>query len=290
MRMLHREVKKMTQADLYMIKNIDETLQWGYRDVNPRPRYQDGTPAHTISLNHRIRKYDLSKGDFPITGLRPIAWRSAIKEIFWIYQDASNSLEVLNEKYGVHYWNQWESKDMPGTIGVRYGETVRRHDLMNKLLKDIQENPYGRRHIMNLWQEDDFKASDGLLPCCYETIWNVRGEYLDMLLNQRSGDMLAASGAGGINEVQYAALLMMVARHCGYQPGVFTHVIENEQIYDRHIEAAKEMQKRISTVGWKKVSMTLNPEKTNFYSFTIGDFELKGYQPVKPQLLLELGI
>lgn len=280
----------MTQADLYMIKNIDETLQWGYRDVNPRPRYQDGTPAHTISLNHRIRKYDLSKGDFPITGLRPIAWKSAIKEIFWIYQDASNSLEVLNEKYGVHYWNQWESKDMPGTIGVRYGETVRRHDLMNKLLKDIQENPYGRRHIMNLWQEDDFKASDGLLPCCYETIWNVRGEYLDMLLNQRSGDMLAASGAGGINEVQYAALLMMVARHCGYQPGVFTHVIENEQIYDRHIEAAKEMQKRISTVGWKKVSMTLNPEKTNFYSFTIGDFELKGYQPVKPQLLLELGI
>lgn len=280
----------MTQADLLMVKNIDETLQWGYRDVNPRPRYQDGTPAHTISLNHRIRKYDLSKGDFPITGLRPIAWKSAIKEIFWIYQDASNSLEVLNEKYGVHYWNQWESKDIPGTIGIRYGETVRRHDLMNKLLKDIQENPYGRRHIMNLWQEDDFEASDGLLPCCYETIWNVRGEYLDMLLNQRSGDMLAASGAGGINEVQYAALLMMVARHCGYQPGVFTHVIENEQIYDRHIEAAKEMQKRISTVGWKKVSMILNPEKTNFYSFTIDDFELKGYQPVKPQLLLELGI
>lgn len=280
----------MTQADLLMVKNIDATLQWGYRDVNPRPRYQDGTPAHTISLNHRIRKYDLSKGDFPITGLRPIAWKSAIKEIFWIYQDASNSLEVLNEKYGVHYWNQWESKDIPGTIGIRYGETVRRHDLMNKLLKDIQENPYGRRHIMNLWQEDDFEASDGLLPCCYETIWNVRGEYLDMLLNQRSGDMLAASGAGGINEVQYAALLMMVARHCGYQPGVFTHVIENEQIYDRHIEAAKEMQKRISTVGWKKVSMILNPEKTNFYSFTIDDFELKGYQPVKPQLLLELGI
>lgn len=280
----------MTQADLLMVKNIDETLQWGYRDVNPRPRYQDGTPAHTISLNHRIRKYDLSKGDFPITGLRPIAWKSAIKEIFWIYQDASNSLEVLNEKYGVHYWNQWESKDIPGTIGIRYGETVRRHDLMSKLLKDIQENPYGRRHIMNLWQEDDFEASDGLLPCCYETIWNVRGEYLDMLLNQRSGDMLAASGAGGINEVQYAALLMMVARHCGYQPGVFTHVIENEQIYDRHIEAAKEMQKRISTVGWKKVSMILNPEKTNFYSFTIDDFELKGYQPVKPQMLLELGI
>lgn len=280
----------MTQADLYMIKNIDETLQWGYRDVNPRPRYQDGTPAHTISLNHRMRQYNLAQGDFPITGLRPIAWKSAIKEILWIYQDASNSLEVLNNKYGVRYWNDWESKDIPGTIGIRYGETVRRHDLMNKLLKDIQENPYGRRHIMNLWQEDDFKASDGLLPCCYETIWNVRGEYLDMLLNQRSGDMLAASGAGGINEVQYAALLMMVARHCGYQPGVFTHVIENEQIYDRHIEAAKEMQKRISTVGWKKVSMTLNPEKTNFYSFTIGDFELKGYQPVKPQLLLELGI
>ncbi len=280
----------MTTADLLMVKNIDEILTGGYMDINPRPHYSDGTPAHTISLNHRMRQYNLAQGDFPITGLRPIAWKSAIKEILWIYQDASNSLEVLNNKYGVHYWNDWESKDMPGTIGVRYGETVRRHDLMNKLLKDIQENPYGRRHIMNLWQEDDFKASDGLLPCCYETIWNVRGEYLDMLLNQRSGDMLAASGAGGINEVQYAALLMMVARHCGYKPGVFTHVIENEQIYDRHIEAAKEMQKRISTVGWKKVDMILNPEKTNFYSFTIDDFCLKGYQPVKPQMLLELGI
>lgn len=280
----------MNKADLYMVKDIDYVIRHGYKDVNPRPHYEDGTPAHTLSVNHRVRQYNLARGNFPITGLRPIAWKSAIKEIFWIYQDASNSLDVLNSKYGVHYWNQWESKDMPGTIGVRYGETVRRHDLMNKLLKDIQENPYGRRHIMNLWQEDDFESSDGLLPCCYETIWNVRGEYLDMLLNQRSGDMMAASGAGGINEVQYAALLMMVARHCGYQPGVFTHVIENEQIYDRHIDAAQEMTERLSKVGWKSIRMTLNPEKTNFYSFTIDDFELKGYQPVKPQLLLELGI
>lgn len=273
-----------------MVKDIDSVLKHGYQDVNPRPHYADGTPAHTISVNHRMRQYDLAKGDFPITGLRPIAWKSAIKEILWIYQDASNSLDVLNNKYGVHYWNQWESKDMPGTIGVRYGETVRRHDLTNKLLKDIQANPYGRRHIINLWQEDDFKASDGLLPCCYETIWNVRGEYLDMLLNQRSGDMMAASGAGGINEVQYAALLMMVARHCGYKPGVFTHVIENEQIYDRHIDAAQEMIERLPKVGWKHISMVLNPEKTNFYSFTIDDFTLNGYQPVQPQLTLELGI
>lgn len=140
----------MTQADLYMIKNIDETLQWGYRDVNPRPRYQDGTPAHTISLNHRMRQYNLAQGDFPITGLRPIAWKSAIKEILWIYQDASNSLEVLNNKYGVRYWNDWESKDIPGTIGIRYGETVRRHDLMNKLLKDKanQGIAWGRKNYL----------------------------------------------------------------------------------------------------------------------------------------------
>ncbi len=100
----------------------------------------------------------------------------------------------------------------------------------------IKGDPYGRRHKINLWQEDDFEMSDGLMPCCYETQWNVRGEYLDMLLNQRSGDMITASGAGGWNEVQYMSLQMMIAKATGYKPGKFTHVIANEQIYNRHIK------------------------------------------------------
>lgn len=289
----------MTRTDFLLKCDIQNILNNGYKDVDPRPHYEDGTPAYTYSVNHVVRTYHLDKGEFPICTLRPIAWKSAIKEIFWIYQDASNSLDVLKNKYNVHYWDQWESKDVSGTIGIRYGETVRRYDLLNNLLKDIKENPYGRRHIMSLWQENDFKESDGLMPCCYETIWNVRGEYLDMLLNQRSGDMLTASGAGGVNEVQYASLLMMVAKATGYKPGKFTHIVVNEQIYDRHLEVACELLSRCKQLKtehpyyeyhFDNVEMKFSPKTDNFYDFTIDDFELIGYKPIKPQLKLELGI
>lgn len=120
-----------------------------------------------------------------------------------------------------------------------------------------------------------------------------------MMLVQRSGDMLTASGPGGINEIQYAALLMMIARHTGYKPGVFTHIVANEQIYDRHIDAAIEMKARfeksnynsnVIIVGEPKPYLILNPDKTNFYDFTIEDFTMVNYEPIKPQLKLELGI
>ena len=277
-------------ADEYLKSDIKNILNKGQKDENPRPKYEDGTPAYTYFVTHNVRTYDLSKGEFPVTTLRPIAWKSAIKEILWIYQDASNSLDTLKNKYSISWWNSWESKNIPGTIGNRYGHTVARYDLMNRrVLEDIKKNPYGRYHIMNLWQEEELRSSDGLKPCAYETIWTVRGKYLDMLLNQRSGDMLVASGAGNVNEVQYAALLMMVARETGYEPGKFTHMVVNEQIYDRHIENAKELLNRQSDIS-KVPVMKLNKDKTNFYDFTIDDFELIDYEPVKPNLKFELGV
>lgn len=289
----------MTTADLRLTQDISNILNNGFKDEKPRPKYADGSPAYTISVNHVVRTYNLQK-EFPICSLRPIAWKSGIKEILWIYQDKSNSLDLLRDKYNIHYWDDWESKVMPGTIGVRYGETVRKHNLIDNLINDIKTNPYGRRHIMSLWQEDDFLASDGLLPCAFLTDWNVRGEYLDMLLFQRSGDMLTASGAGGINEVQYAALQMMIAKTTGYKPGQFTHVVCNEQIYDRHIESAKELLKRANGQSLEYVygkgyefvypRMIFEPKSNDFYKFSIEDFKLEGYEPIKPQLKLELGI
>ena len=277
-------------ADEYLKADIKNILTNGQKDENPRPKYEDGTPAYTYFVTHNVRTYELSKGEFPITTLRPIAWKNAIKEILWIYQDASNSLDILENKYNIHWWNDWASQNIPGTIGNRYGHTVARYDLMNKrVLEDIKKDPYGRYHIMNLWQEDELRSSDGLKPCAYETIWTVRGQYLDMFLNQRSGDMLVASGAGNVNEVQYAALLMMVARDTGYEPGKFTHMVVNEQIYDRHIENAKELLNRQSDIS-KVPVMKLNKDKTGFYDFTIDDFELTDYEPVKPNLKFELGV
>jgi thymidylate synthase len=248
-----------------------------------------------------MRKYDLSKNEFPICTLRPIAWKTGIKEIFTIYQKPTNVIAEM-EEMGVKWWGDWDIGD--GTIGQRYGATVRRYDLINNLIKDIQNDPYGRRKIVSLWQESDLRETKGLAPCAFLTIWNVRGDYLDMMLVQRSGDMLTASGPGGVNEVQYAALLMMIAKHTGYKPGVFTHVVANEQIYDRHMDAANEMLERykIQRYNYDKnvyfqdyeknaiPNLIITSEKHNFYDFTIEDFEMVNYQPIKPQLKLELGI
>lgn len=279
----------MTKADRYMEETISQILNQGYRDINPRPKYADGTPAHTISINHIFRTYDLSQGEFPICTLRPIAWKTGIKEIFTIYQKPTNVISQM-EEMGVNWWSDWDIGD--GTIGQRYGATVSRYDLINQLIKDIENDPYGRRKVVSLWQEQDLRETIGLAPCAFLTIWNVREEFLDMVLVQRSGDMLTASGPGGINEVQYAALLMMIAKHTDYKPGIFSHLVANEQIYDRHFEAAREMLNRIE-VAKNDVSqpdLVINNEKTSFYDMTIDDFSMNNYTPIKPQLKLELGI
>ena len=290
----------MTKADKYMYDMIHRIKSEGYYDINPRPKYADGTPAHTLSVNHTFRSYDLANGEFPICTLRPQAWKTGIKEIFTIYQKPTNNIVEMHDM-GVTWWDEWDIGD--GTIGQRYGATVSRYDLINNLIKDIQNDPYGRRKIVSLWQEADLHETPGLAPCAFLTIWNVRGEYLDMMLVQRSGDMLTASGPGGINEIQYASLLMMIARHCGYKPGVFSHVVANEQIYDRHEDAANEMLIRYGRKANQEISdnvfknikinipqLTLNPNATDFYQMTIDDFIMENYDPIKPQLKLELGI
>lgn len=289
----------VTKADSFMFSSIRDILLHGYKDVNPRPKYKDGTPAHTISVNHVMRRYDLCRGEFPICQLRPIAWKTGIKEILTIYQKPTNKLSEM-EAMGVTWWKDWDIGD--GTIGQRYGATVSRYDLINNLLKDLRDDPYGRRKVVSLWQETDLRETPGLAPCAFLTIWNVRNdhegdEYLDMCLIQRSGDMLTASGPGCINEVQYAALLMMVARHCGYIPGVFTHFVANEQIYDRHEEQARAMMSRFGELNRRfddedepEPRLVLKGAGKNFYEFTIDDFEMVNYDPIEPQLKLELGI
>ena len=287
----------MTKADRYLVDDIHNILENGYKDENPRPKYEDGTPAYTISVNHVMRKYDLSKGEFPISTLRRQAWKTGIREIFTIYQKPTNVLSEMAEMK-VTWWDPWDIGD--GTIGQRYGATVKRYDLLNNLIADIKKDPYGRRKIMSLWQEADLRETPGLAPCAFLTIWNVRGKYLDMVMVQRSGDMLTASGAGGINEIQYAALLLMVARTTGYEAGVFTHFVANEQIYDRHIDNAHELLRRadeanvmapVASGEVKTPNLILNKEPgCDITSITVEDFEMQNYEPMQPQLTFELGI
>ena len=167
----------MNKADSYYIQNLNKILSEGSYDENPRPKYKDGTPAYSKFITQVFEEYDLSKGEFPITTLRNTAIKTGIKEIFWIYQFQSNSLEVAR-KLGINWWDEWDIGD--GTIGQRYGATVKRYRLIDRLLHSLKNDPFSRRHIMDLYQESELIETVGLYPCAYKTSWSVRkidGEY-----------------------------------------------------------------------------------------------------------------
>ncbi|HSQ34205.1 MAG TPA: thymidylate synthase [Peptostreptococcaceae bacterium] len=275
----------MNKVDKLFFEACSEVMNEGQSTLEQkvRPVYSDGVPAHTKYITHVCETYDISKGEFPITTLRPVPWKNGIKEILWIYQDQTTDLSVLKEKYNIHWWDSWEYENS-GSIGECYGYIVKKYDLINKLLDGLKNNPLDRGHIINLWQYMHLD-NGGLRPCAFMTTWNVRGEYLDLCLHQRSSDYLVA---GHINKIQYVALLMMVAKSVGLTPGKFTHFIDNLHIYDRHFEQAKEMLNRKPSE--KQPRLILDTDKTDFYSFTIDDFKMEDYEPVRPQLSFDLGI
>lgn len=279
----------MNYVDAKFINNLSNILNFGSRDENPRPRYaSDGKLANTKFITQVYEEYNLHNDEFPITTLRPIPWKNAIKELLWIYQDQTSDLSVLENKYGIKWWREWEV-DGSNTIGQRYGATVKKYDLINKLLNGIKNNPFGRRHILNLWQENDFNETDGLLPCAFMSIYTVRKTegkyYLDSTLIQRSSDYIVA---GHINLIQYAALQMMIAHECGMEVGKFARFTQNLHIYDRHIGQANELLNRQPSI--KTPKLILEAKGKSFYDITINDFTMVDYHPVKPQLKFDLGI
>ncbi len=279
----------MTKADIVFKEYIRKIMEEGVWSEQARPKYKDGRTANSKYITGAFMEFDLAKGEFPITTLRPIAIKSAIKEMLWIYQDQSNSLDVLEEKYNVHYWNDWEVGDSR-TIGQRYGAVVKKHDITNKILKQLEANPWNRRNIISLWDYDAFEETEGLLPCAFQTMFDVRrveGEiYLDATLTQRSNDMLVAHH---INAMQYVALQMMIAKHFGWKVGKFFYFINNLHIYDNQFEQAEELLRREPSDC--RPHLVLNvPDGTNFFDIKPEDFELVDYDPVKPQLKFDLAI
>ena len=279
----------MTKADTIFKEYIRKIMEEGVWSEQARPKYKDGRTANSKYITGAFMEFDLSKGEFPITTLRPIAIKSAIKEMLWIYQDQSNRLDVLEEKYNVHYWNDWEVGDSR-TIGQRYGAVVKKHDITNKILKQLEANPWNRRNIISLWDYDAFEETDGLLPCAFQTMFDVRrvdGEiYLDATLTQRSNDMLVAHH---INAMQYVALQMMIAKHFGWKVGKFFYFINNLHIYDNQFEQAEELLRREPSNCQPRLVLNV-PDGTNFFDIKPEDFELVDYDPVKPQLKFDLAI
>jgi thymidylate synthase len=290
-------MSELNKAEKYLIENLKRLSETGYKDENPRGRYKsDGELSHSISIRGSVNEiFDLSKDEFPITETRPIGIKTAISEMLVIYQLQSNKIKDFEDN-GCGWWSDWSVGD--GTdIGFRYGYTVAKYDLMNKLLDGLETNPFGKRHIMDLYQYADLMSSDGLHPCAFLTMWSIskvnEERYLDLTLIQRSSDALVAGT--GINQMQYVALQMMVAKHLGIKVGLFEHSRKNWHIYDRHLPQVKETITRLSELKARKEQskpkLVLNvPDGTNFYDIKVDDFELINYNPIKPQLKFDLAL
>ena len=263
----------MSLADELFIQNCRDIIENGIsdEDQNVRPHWDDGTPAHTIKKFCIVNRYDLQK-EFPLMTLRRVYYRSAIDEILWIYQKKSNRIEELSS----HVWDSWADEN--GTIGKAYGYQLSvKHkypegefDQVDRVLFDLKNNPASRRIMTNMYNHADLHAM-GLAPCAYSMTFNVSGNKLNGILNQRSQDMLTANNW---NVCQYAALLTMFAKSSGLEAGELVHVIADAHIYDRHVDIVKKMIEKKPFPAPKMVVEDIR----DFYQFTKNSFTAVDYQ------------
>ncbi|MBP3660056.1 MAG: thymidylate synthase [Oscillospiraceae bacterium] len=264
----------MSRADeLYRATCLD-ILENGFYDteLQVRPKWADGTPAHTVKKFGVVNRYDL-KEEFPIMTLRRTYWKSAIDEILWIWQKKSNRIAEL----GSHVWDEWAGPD--GTIGKAYGYQLGvKHrypegefDQVDRVLYDLKHNPASRRIMTNIYNHADLNEMN-LAPCAYSMTFNVTGNTLNAILNQRSQDMLTANNW---NVCQYAALVHMIAQVSGLQAGELVHVIADCHIYDRHVELVKRM---LDNPMYDAPKFEIDPTVTDFYAFTKDSFKMVDYQ------------
>ena len=265
----------MSYADQVFRRNCEDILKNGVWDTKlaVRPRWEDGTPAHTVKKFGIVNRYDLQR-EFPILTLRRTYWKSAVDELLWIWQKKSNNVHDLSS----HIWDAWA--DESGSIGKAYGYQLGvKHqykegmfDQVDRVLYDLKHDPASRRILTNLYNFADLHEM-ALYPCAYSMTFNVSGDTLNAILNQRSQDMLAANNW---NVVQYAVLVHMMAQVSGLQAGELVHVIADAHIYDRHVPIIEKMLEKEERDAPK---FRIDPSVTDFYQFTRDSFSLEGYDP-----------
>ena len=264
----------MSKADKIFIDNMNDILNNGVWDTNykVRPHWDDNTPAHTIKKFGIVNRYDLQE-ELPILTIRRTAFKSCLDELLWIWQKKSNNVHDLNS----HIWDSWA--DESGSIGKAYGYQLGKKsiypegefDQVDRVLFDLKNNPNSRRILTNIYNFDDLHEMN-LYPCAYSMTFNVEGDKLNGILNQRSNDMLTANNW---NVLQYSLLLMMFAQVSDLKPGTLIHVIADAHIYDRHVDMVKEI---IAKPQHKAPTLKINPSIKNFYDFKVEDFELIDYE------------
>ena len=264
----------MSHADRVYIETCRKILTEGVwdTDLEVRPRWEDGTPAHTVKCFGIVNRYDLSK-EFPIMTLRRTYWKSAVDELLWIWQKKSNNISELGSKI----WDQWA--DESGSIGKAYGYQLGvKHqypegefDQVDRVLYDLKHNPASRRILTNIYTFADLHEMH-LYPCAYSMTFNVSGKRLNAILNQRSQDMLTANNW---NVVQYAVLVHMMAQVSGFEAGELVHVIADCHIYDRHVPL---VQKMLDLEPYEAPQFEIDRSITDFYQFTKNSFKINNYQ------------
>ncbi len=264
----------MSLADKIFIENMQSILSDGVwdTDLQVRPKWSDGTAAHTVKKFGIVNRYDLSK-EFPILTIRRTAFRSCVDELLWIWQKKSNNIRELNSKI----WNQWA--DETGSIGKAYGYQLGvkniykegEFDQVDRVLYDLKHNPASRRIMTNIYNFADLHEMN-LYPCAYSMTFNVSGDKLNGILNQRSNDMLTANNW---NVVQYAVLLIMFAQVSNLKVGELVHVISDAHIYDRHVPIVEEI---IKMPQYAAPKLEVDTSITNFYDFTVDSFKLVDYE------------
>lgn len=264
----------MSKADQLFVEMCQDIIDNGFstEGMPVRPRWEDGTPAHTIKNFGVVNRYNLQE-EFPALTLRPTAIKLAVDEMLWIWQKKSNNVHDLKS----HVWDSWADED--GSIGKAYGyQLAKRYifkqgemDQVDNVLWCLKNDRYSRRIMTNIYNFEDLHEMN-LEPCAYSVTFNVKGDTLNAILNQRSQDILAANNW---NVVQYAVLLMMMAQVSGLKAGELVHVISDAHIYDRHVDIIKEL---IARPQYPAPKVHLNPEVMNFYDFTPDDVIVEDYQ------------
>ena len=264
----------MSRADEIFISNCKDILENGVwdTDLKVRPRWDDGESAHTVKKFGIVNRYDLSE-EFPILTVRRTYWKSAIDELLWIWQKKSNNVHDLKS----HVWDAWA--DETGSIGKAYGYQLGvKHrypegemDQVDRVLFDLKHNPASRRIMTNIYNHADLSEM-ALYPCAYSMTFNVTGNRLNAILNQRSQDMLTANNW---NVVQYAALTCMLAQVSGLKPGEFMHVIADAHIYDRPVPLVQEI---IANEPKPAPRFMIDPAVDDFYRFTVDSFRMENYE------------
>lgn len=272
---------------------LKEVLETGEK----RP---DRTGVGTISKFGMQMRFDLTEG-FPAVTTKKLAWKSVVSELLWFIEGSGDENRLKEILYGdrnidkktiwtdnanADYWIEKRMKRHPGDLGRIYGVQWRKwrkpivrinkvilqnHDQLIELINGIQQEPYGRRHILTAWNPGEMDLM-ALPPCHMFCQFYVNNGKLSCQVYMRSADLFLGVP---FNIASYALFTHMVAQVCQLNVGDLILSLGDAHIYTNHVEQVKE---QLSRKEFPLPTIKLNDEIDRIDNFTMEDIELVGYE------------